>query len=79
MAEFERDRLSERVSEANEARARAGRRGGAPRPYGYARAAHIWNECIADYACENESIQPDLQARWEKAGALIDQAGAASP
>jgi hypothetical protein len=45
----------------------------------YAQAANTWRECIEDYACENDSIQPDLQARWEKAGRLIEQAAAASP
>ncbi|MBN1530699.1 MAG: recombinase family protein [Thermoleophilaceae bacterium] len=35
VAELERDRIAERVSDANETRAREGRRGGAPPPYGY--------------------------------------------
>jgi hypothetical protein len=45
----------------------------------YVQAAKTWNECITDYACDNESIQPELQSKWARAGRLIAQAAAAGP
>lgn len=45
----------------------------------YAAAANAWRACIDDYACENDSVQPELQRKWGKATTLIEQAAAAGP
>ena len=43
----------------------------------YARAASRWNDCITDSYCDTDSI--GLQAKWENARVLLDQAKAATP
>jgi hypothetical protein len=40
----------------------------------YIRAYNIWNDCIGDIECENDSITPDLQAEWADATGLIQEA-----
>ena len=40
----------------------------------YADAHDTWNTCIDDAACSNDSITPQLQAKWAEATDLIDTA-----
>jgi hypothetical protein len=40
----------------------------------YVDAYNIWNECIGDVDCANESITPDLQAKWADATEAIESA-----
>jgi hypothetical protein len=41
----------------------------------YVKAYNVWNNCIGDINCDNDSIKSTLQARWAKATLLIDRAG----
>lgn len=38
---------------------------------GYTKAAEVWNDCIADIDCENDSIKAGLQRRWEQASVHV--------
>lgn len=40
----------------------------------FSKAYDIWNECISDLYCENDSIEPELQAQWLKADRKLRQA-----
>jgi hypothetical protein len=40
----------------------------------YVKAANIWDDCFEDIYCENDSIDPELQSHWEKAGRLATRA-----
>ena len=40
----------------------------------YVKADNIWNNCITDLYCDNDSIKPDLQAKWSEATSLIGKA-----
>jgi hypothetical protein len=40
----------------------------------YVRAYNVWNDCISDIECENDTITPDLQAEWADATELVEQA-----
>lgn len=40
----------------------------------YAKADSTWNDCITDFNCDNDSIKPELQARWSEATGLINKA-----
>lgn len=40
----------------------------------YVKAANIWDACFEDIYCENDSIDPELQSHWEKAGRLATKA-----
>ncbi len=40
----------------------------------YIGAANLWGACIADLACETESIEPKLQHRWARASELLSVA-----
>jgi hypothetical protein len=40
----------------------------------YIMADDAWNDCITDFDCDNDSIQPELQAKWSEATSLIDKA-----
>jgi hypothetical protein len=33
----------------------------------YIRADNRWNECIGDFGCDIDSIEPELQRRWREA------------
>ena len=37
----------------------------------YVNAYTIWNDCISDADCDNDSITPELQAKWAEATELI--------
>jgi hypothetical protein len=37
----------------------------------YTRAYNIWNDCIGDFDCDQDSIDSDLQRHWSKAGTQI--------
>jgi hypothetical protein len=40
----------------------------------YIDAANAWGECLTKASCEIESIEPELQRRWARAGDLISAA-----
>lgn len=40
----------------------------------YAKAAGIWGDCIQDFNCDTDSIDPELQSRWSSASNNIDTA-----
>jgi hypothetical protein len=40
----------------------------------YIDAANTWGECLADAACEDESVEPELQRLWARARAQIASA-----
>lgn len=40
----------------------------------YIRANNVWNDCISDIDCTNDSIRADLQAEWADATDLIVKA-----
>jgi hypothetical protein len=40
----------------------------------YAKAANIWDTCFNDINCSNDSIKPQLQAQWDKAGSQAEDA-----
>lgn len=40
----------------------------------YVDAYNIWNDCISDVDCINDSITPDLQAKWAEATEFIEEA-----
>ena len=40
----------------------------------YTRAAGIWGDCIEDFGCDTDSIEPDLQSHWSRASRLSDRA-----
>lgn len=40
----------------------------------YAKAADRWGECVDDLDCSNESVQPELQKFWTRAGKLAARA-----
>ena len=40
----------------------------------YVDAYNIWNDCIGDIYCSNDSITPKLQRKWAQATAKIQQA-----
>jgi hypothetical protein len=40
----------------------------------YVKAYNIWNNCIGNINCDNDSITPRLQARWAKATASVVRA-----
>lgn len=39
----------------------------------YKKAYDIWQKCFEDYACENDSITPELQDHWSKATLQIQK------
>ena len=39
----------------------------------YAKAADAWNNCLTDFSCDVDSIDPQLQSKWNAAGAAIDE------
>jgi hypothetical protein len=40
----------------------------------YVKAYNVWNKCVGDIDCDNDSINPKLQLQWAKATGLIDRA-----
>jgi hypothetical protein len=40
----------------------------------YARAESTWSDCINDYGCDTDSIQPELQAKWSESTSEINKA-----
>ncbi len=40
----------------------------------YINAYNVWNDCIGDIDCDNDSITPELQAEWADATELIQEA-----
>jgi hypothetical protein len=40
----------------------------------YAQADDTWNNCLTDFGCDTDSIDPELQDRWSSASAGIDLA-----
>jgi hypothetical protein len=40
----------------------------------YAKAATVWNNCIGDFNCSNDSIKPTLQRYWSRATTLVASA-----
>ena len=40
----------------------------------YVKSYRTWNACFEDYDCDNDSITPQLQARWSKATRQVSHA-----
>jgi hypothetical protein len=40
----------------------------------YVKADNTWNDCIIDFGCDVDSIDPELQERWAEATREIDKA-----
>jgi hypothetical protein len=40
----------------------------------YVSAANTWNNCISDFSCSQDSIDPELQAQWSKASSELSDA-----
>jgi len=40
----------------------------------YNASVQKWNDCIFDYGCDNDSIQPSLQSQWLKASTAVGRA-----
>jgi hypothetical protein len=40
----------------------------------YVSAANTWNDCVTDLSCSTDSIDPQLQAQWNKASAQLASA-----
>jgi hypothetical protein len=40
----------------------------------YVSAANTWNNCISDFSCSQDSIDPQLQAQWSKASSQLNDA-----
>lgn len=40
----------------------------------YIEAANAWGECLASASCNPESIEPQLQRKWEEASDLLSVA-----
>ena len=40
----------------------------------YTRAYNIWNDCIGDFDCSTDAIEPDLQSQWLKASQAVGRA-----
>lgn len=40
----------------------------------HSKAENAWNNCLADYNCDVDSIDPQLQRNWAQAGRLADGA-----
>lgn len=40
----------------------------------YADAADTWSECFSDFDCSLDSIDPELQKDWNRAGSQLDDA-----
>ena len=40
----------------------------------HVKAVNVWQKCFEDIDCDNDSIKPQVQQRWEKAGEQADQA-----
>lgn len=45
----------------------------------YIEAYNVWNDCIGDVDCDNDSIDPELQEQWAEATERIDDARDALP
>jgi hypothetical protein len=43
----------------------------------YIEANNIWNDCVSDIYCSNDSITPKLQRKWAQATRKIRQARSA--
>lgn len=43
----------------------------------YQRAYNTWNDCIGDFDCDTDSINPELQKEWAKASRQITRARSA--
>jgi hypothetical protein len=43
----------------------------------YIDAYNTWNDCVGDVDCDNDSITPDLQAKWAEATGFIEEASEA--
>jgi hypothetical protein len=41
----------------------------------YADAGETWSNCIGDFNCSMDSIDPQLQSKWTSASAKVDRAG----
>lgn len=42
----------------------------------YTKAYNAWNDCVGDLYCDMDSIDPELQKRWQEAGRQTAQARA---
>jgi uncharacterized protein HemX len=40
----------------------------------FVKASRIWDDCFDDIDCDNDSIEPDLQAHWTKGSLAVDRA-----
>lgn len=40
----------------------------------YAKAASTWGDCIGDFDCDMDSVDPELQEHWAKAGEKVSDA-----
>jgi len=40
----------------------------------YAKSESLWSNCIDDFSCDTDSIEPDLQAKWADATGAITKA-----
>lgn len=40
----------------------------------YIRADNQWNNCIGDFNCDTDGIEPELQKKWSKATSAIESA-----
>lgn len=40
----------------------------------YIDAYNVWNDCIGDFYCDIDSIDPELQTQWSKAGRKLSAA-----
>jgi len=43
----------------------------------YTKAYNAWNECIGDLYCEMDTVDPELQEHWSKAGRQVRKARSA--
>jgi len=40
----------------------------------YVQANNLWSDCIQDFGCDTDSIDPKLQKKWSKSTTLIEKA-----
>jgi hypothetical protein len=40
----------------------------------YIEAGDTWSDCVGDFGCDIDAIDPELQERWVKASGLVDNA-----
>jgi hypothetical protein len=40
----------------------------------FAQADSVWNDCISDFGCDSDSIDPELQNHWQSGSKMLDEA-----